>query len=164
MSDPLSSPDLLDRPGAARMCGVAESTIEWQRRRYRFPQPEKFGSQVRWRRSDLDLWLAGKRDWRPPQPFEGRPHFRMAVPSAARAAAVSRRLLRYGFCDFSTIPVGPQYAVLLGVARGDPVQTAADLRVFVPDLRFVFHDATGEPADLATYAAKPQEPAADFLE
>ena len=70
------------------------------------------------------------------------PHFRLApdAVNAARAGAVVRRLVRYGYFRVTVQPtLGTANAVLTPLLAGEaPEKAAADLAIFFPDMRWTF--------------------------
>lgn len=70
------------------------------------------------------------------------PHFRLSpdAVNAARAGAVVRRLVRYGYFRAVVQPtLGTANAVLTPLLEGEtPAKAAADLVAFFPDMRWTF--------------------------
>lgn len=104
-----------------------------------------------WRRADVEAWLAGRAvAARPETRIEGA-HFRLAeYPNMDRARAGVRRLALYGYRTQGITPThGTRAIVHLPLPAGrDPREEYRDLRTFFPDLRFTFHDETGQQVDL----------------
>jgi len=57
--DPAALPSLLDVRAVAKLLDCSERHIYRLRDAGRMPPPVRLGALVRWRRHDIDAWLAG---------------------------------------------------------------------------------------------------------